>query len=310
MNDYEKSLEYLTKESIDPQASPYDYRHENFLSGADCLKLGRYSEALSFFENTMRGDARDWLYYSAKLNSLTAKQRVAKGDNEALIQIENDYKELLSIPDDLGINDVKLYASYQLAVLLGVEKKEEASKYFDIALSYAGEAAKPRVLAEKFYVVSDEQQTVILSELVSSIVGLSQLNDTSDPDKALDMDEETLIKVLYLIYYYAPNRWQEVNRRTELLPYTYGDVLFMMFVHAFYVPDFDGEGAQRLIRELLSNLHSDDYNLSPEYHLQVYKFNAFLVLTEESSIDYLKALKKTDDYIDSVGLVVVLDFLA
>lgn len=308
LNDYEKSLEYLTKETIDPQTSPYDYRHENFLSGADCLKLGRYSDALGFFENTMRGDARDWLYYSAKLNSLTAKQRVAKGDDEAITQIENDYKGLLSIPDDLGINDVKLYASYQLAVLIGVERKEDACKYFDIALSYAGEAAKPRVLAEKFYVVSDEQQTVILSELVSSIVGLNQLNDTSDPDKALDMDEETLIKVLYIIYYYAPNRWQEVNRRTELLPYTYGDVLFMMFVHAFYVPDFDGEGAQRLIRELLLNLHSDDYNLSPEYHLQVYKFNAFLVLTEESSIDYLKALKKTDDIIDSVGLVVVRNY--
>lgn len=306
LNDYEKSLEYLTKESIDPQTSPYNYRHENFLSGADCLKLGRYSDALSFFENTMRGDARDWLYYSAKLNSLTAKQRVAKGDKEAIIQIENDYKELLSIPDDLGINDVKLYASYQLAVLLGVEKKEDACKYFDIALSYAGEAAKPRVLAEKFYVVSGEQQNAILSELVSSIVGINQLNDTSDPDKALDLDEETLIKVLYLIYYYAPNRWQEVNRRTELLPYTYGDVLFMIFQQSFnHTTELFGEGASRLIGELYNNLGSTEQSVSGKNVLAVYKFNAFLRYTVDSAREYLTHLRNTEENVDSFGLLVV-----
>lgn len=308
LNDFNSSLDWLTKKMLDPNASPINYRHENFLLGADCLKLSKYADGLRYFENAMLGDSRDWIYYSAKLNSLTARLRMANGDGNVINQIENDYKELLALADDPTITNVKLYASYQLASMYSVTNKEEASRCYDIALSYASDSARPRILADQYYVVSEDKRESLLNELVNTIKSVDSIAETIDPDKALDLGEEAFAKVLYVIYFYAYNRWSDVREKITLLPYSYGDSLFAMFVQAFYANDYFGLGAQRLIGELYGNIDSEAYNLSRKYFLQVYKFNAFLNQTEKHEYEYISELKESETMIDSFGLIIVRDF--
>ena len=65
LKEFEKSLQHLTLKPFDVKLSNADYRKENFLCGADCLKLGRYDEALVFFDNVMKEGSKDWFYYSS-----------------------------------------------------------------------------------------------------------------------------------------------------------------------------------------------------------------------------------------------------
>ena len=129
LKEFEKSLRYLTLRPTDVKVSSVNYRNENFLSGVDCLKLGRYREALVYFENVMDGDARDWYYYSSKLNSLAARARLAIDDNADLKEIEIEYKSLLDLPDGPRIDDVKLYAAYQLAEMYSEDENNKDASH-------------------------------------------------------------------------------------------------------------------------------------------------------------------------------------
>ena len=73
LQDFERSLSYLTLKPLDLATTPYEYRHAHFLAGANCLKLGRYDKSLEYFKKAMSGETRDWVYYSAWLNSLTSR---------------------------------------------------------------------------------------------------------------------------------------------------------------------------------------------------------------------------------------------
>ena len=100
MKDFERSLKFMTTKLIDPSDSFNEFRSEHFLCGADCINLGRYPEALDYFEKVMNGEVRDNLYFSAKLNSLTARQRINKGDNNSFNSIECEYKSILEQSND------------------------------------------------------------------------------------------------------------------------------------------------------------------------------------------------------------------
>ena len=305
LKNYEKSLHYFTIAPIDPKASLLDYRSENFLSGADCLKLGEYADSLVYFDNVMQGDTRDWYYYSAKLNSLAARTRLAKGNTAKLEEVEKEYKEILSLSEEPGIEGVKLYAAYQLASMYSSKDKEESARLYDQALSFASETDKPRILSEKFYVVADDDKPALLNELVASIEYIETLTDTLEPDKALGIDEDVLTHVLFIIYSYAHDFWGLVNKKIALLPYTYGDCLFNIFQQSFnHSTELFGEGASRLIGELYDNLGVPEQSVSAENVLEVYKFNSFLHYTADNAQEYLTHLRITVENIDSFGLLV------
>ena len=216
LKDYDKSLHFFTIAPIDSKTSLLDYRSENFLSGADCLKLGKYADSLLFFGNVMRGDERDWYYYSSKLNSLAAKTRLSKGDADKLKEVEKEYKEILAQPEEPGIDGVKLYAAYQLAGMYSGKDNEESARLYDLAVSLASETDKPRILTDKFYVVADDDKPALLKELVVSIEKIQSLTDTLEPDKALGIDEDVLAKALFIIYSYSYDSWDAVRGKIEL----------------------------------------------------------------------------------------------
>ena len=306
LKNYEKSLHFFTIAPIDPKTSLLDYRRENFLSGADCLKLGKYADSLSFFNNVMNSEERDWYYYSSKLNSLAARTRLSRGDADKLTEVVKEYKEILALPEEPGIYGVKLYAAYQLAGLFSSKDNQEAAKLYDQALSLASDTDKPRILSEKFYVVSDDDKPSLLKELVALVEKIESLTDTLEPDKALGIDEDVLAKTFFIIYTYAHESWNSVRRKMDLLPCTYGDGLFMIFQQSFnHTTELFGEGASRLIGELYNNLASQELSVSDNNVLAVYKFNAFLRYTDESAKEYLTHLRNTEEIVDSFGLLVV-----
>ncbi len=259
LRDFEKSLHYLTIKPFDPLESAVNYRSENFLAGADCLKIGRYQDALDYFGNVMSGDSRDWYYYSAKLNSLSAKTRLAKGEAKQLEDVIDEYKNLLSLPDEPGIDEVKLYASFQLASMYSAEQKEESVRLYDLALTYASETDKPRILSEKFYVASDEEKSDVLEALKDSVKKIESLTEMLEPDKALGIDEDVLAQSAYIIYTYAHDSWDDIKDKLRLFPYSFGDALYMIFQQGLVrTSELFGEGTSRLAGELYSNINSGD----------------------------------------------------
>ena len=203
LNEFEKSLHYLTLRPIDVKLSSVDYRSENFLCGVDCLKLGRYHEALDYWDKVMNDDSRDRYYYSSKLNSLAAQTRLAHDDDKRLKEIESEYKSLLDLPDGLEIKEVKLHAAYELARMFSGDNIDSAVKYYDFALSLATQSDKPRILSEKFYVVGEEERQALIALLIDTIEKIESIQETAEPDKALGIDEDVLAQVLYIIYSYA-----------------------------------------------------------------------------------------------------------
>lgn len=304
LRDFEKSLYYLTIKSIAPHESAI-YRNENFLAGADCLKIGRYQDALNYFENVMSGDSKDWYYYSAKLNSLSAKTRMAKGKNEQLEEVKREYNNLLSLPEEPGICQVKLYAAFQLASMYSTEQSEESNRLYDIALSYASETDKPRILSGKFYVASDEEKPLVLEALKNSIKNIETLTETLEPDRALGIDEDVLVHSAYIIYTYAYESWDDIKEKLQLLPYnTYGDALYAVFQQGLMrTSELFGKGTARLAEDLCNNFK--EYDLSEDKVETVYKFNSFLNYSEHNAQEYISYLKTSGGKIDACSLLVI-----
>lgn len=303
LKDFEKSLHYLTLQPIDAKVSNLNYRDENFLSGADCLKLGRDREALGYFDNVMNGDTRDWYYYSSKLNSLAARTRLAGDNDEKLKEIETEYKSLLDLPDESDIDKVKLYAAYHLAGMYNAGNKEAAIKYYDIALSLAHQSDKPRIVSDKFYVVSEEERQPLLTLLVEAIENMESFSDTTEPDKALGVDEDVLAQVLYIIYSYAHDKWDNVKGKLSLLSKIDGDALYLVFLKSFN--QLFSEGTSKLIRELYALYNSSENHFSKENVLPVLKYNAFLDFSDEHAKKYFAKLKESEECIDVAGLFVL-----
>lgn len=302
---FEESLKYLTLNPISYDSASDEYRHENLLSGLDCLNLGRCSEALGFLNKAKEGDKRDWLYYSSMLNILAARLQISNGDDKAIQEIENGYKELISSTVEEVSSDVKLYAAFQLAGLYGNERAQEAYDTYDAIQNIASESVKPRILVGKYNVASEDQKPALIDEMIHSLSRISIVTNSVDPEKNLELDEELLTRILCLIYIDAHDRWDEVKDKYELLPYSYGNFLVRLFLHTFVSPLLYGNGASLLIRELHDNINSDYYNVSSDSHLLIYKFNAFLNFTEEYAREFLSAFQASGETIDSFGLVVV-----
>ena len=305
LRDFKRSLHYLTISPIDSKISLHDYRNEFLLAGADSLKLGQYPEALAYFDKVMESDERDWYYYSSKLNSLAARTRIAKGDTEQLKAVEEEYKSLLDLPDEEGINSVKLYASYQLASLYNGKDNEASARLYDQALTFATDTDRPRILSEKFYVVGEEDRPSLLTQLVASVEKVDTLTDVLEPDKALGIDEDVLSKAFFIIYSYAYDSWNTVKDKLGLLPYCYGDALFAIFQQSFKLTaELFSDGASRLIGELYDNLNAPDLSVSEENALEVHKFNAFLRYTDSGASEFLTRLHSSEESVDAFALIV------
>lgn len=305
VRDFEESLKYLNCNPLDYNKAPDEFRHENLLSGVDCINIGQYTQSIDYLTKVMDCKERDWIYYSAKLNALTARLQVTEADIRGQQEIENEYLQLAESNDEAVNNDVKMYAAFQLARLYGRERAQDAFKVYDKAMGFVNELVKPRILVEKYNIATEAQRPSIMNQLLGSLKSISSVTTSLDPDKSLELDEELFKHILCLVYVYAPDRWEEVRDKYQLLPYTYGDFLVHLFSQAFVSPILYGKGSSRLIREIHDNLGSDSYNVSPDSFLLVYKFNAFLNFTEEFAKEYLNAFQATDDTIDSFGLIVV-----
>ena len=306
LKDFEGSLTYMNKKLINVTDSLVEYRSEQFLCGADCLNLRRYNEALVFFDNVLNKEVKDNLHYSAKLNSLTAKQHIAANENSQISLIIDEYKTLIEQQEGDISKEVRLYASYHLASLyLSRGDKNNANDYYDEALKYAEDCVKLRILLDKFHVTQAENRTPLLNEIIQYIINLTVVPTTLDPDKLLETDDSVFERALYVIYYYAYNRWSEVKEKTSLLQESYGDVLYKSFYQSIIDNDIWGEGAQRLITEIYKNIESPEYSLSKPFLLQVYKFNAYLVYSKDSANDYFNELKISGGNIDSGGLTIL-----
>lgn len=306
LKDFERSLNFMMSNLINVDDPFNEYRREQFLCGADCLNLGRYTDALEHFVNVLTVDIRDNLYYSAKLNSLTARQRIHRGDEKELKSVIDEYNKLLSSSEDKVNREIKLYTSYQLANLYSSRNDEnEANKYFEEALSYADDAVKLRILVEKFYVTPAEKRSILINDIITVVANLTFVSASLDPDNSLGTDEVILERALYLIYFYAYERWSEVVDKTSLIKESFGDVLYKTFLQSFLDPDIFGDGAQRLISELKANIHSPKYSLSESYVLQIYKYNAFLIYSRDTAKEYFNELKSSGCAIDSVGLTIL-----
>ena len=302
---FEESLKYLTLNPLTPEMSNDQYRHENLLVGVDHISLGHYAESLVFFSKVMEEETRDWIYHSAKLNSLAARLQISKEKNEDLQVIEQEYNELVTSTDESTGPDVKLYAAFQLAGLYGTERAQEAYAVYDSVLNLANEKVKPRILLGKYSVAPIDLRPVVLDELVISLNGITEVNRSLDPDTKLELDEELLIRILCLIYIYDHDRWEEVKAKHELLPYSYGDFLMRLFMQAFISPHLYGRGYAQLVEELHDNINSDEYGISADSRMDIFKFNAFLNFTAEYAKEYVDVLSVTDETVDSIGLMVV-----
>ena len=303
---YQRSLELMTTHMIDPEPPSPEYRREQFICGVDCIKLNHLPEALGYFDNVMKCGEEDSLYYPAKLNSLSARLKIEVGNDDKIKEIEEEYKGILSQSDEAVSLDVKLYASYQIASLYASQGNiSEAVNYYDLALTYARDAEKLRILVDKYYVTPENQRPEVLDSIVSSVETLTSIVGTLDPEKNLETDEATFIKVLNLIYYNAYNRWPDVQNKIPLLHESYGDVLFKVFFLSVLTQELWVEGAVRLIKELHDNVYSSDYSLSSIAVLYVFEYNAFLRYEKKHAKEYFEELRASNNNIDSIGLTIV-----
>lgn len=306
LKEFEKSLHYLTLKPIDVKLSSAEYKNENFLCGADCLKLGRDDEALVYFDNVMKEGSKDWFYYSSMLNSLAAQTRLAIDKGESLNKIEEEYKSLLNLSEGPNIDMVKLYAAYYLASLYGQDDKDSAVKYYDLALSLAHESDKPHILSEKYYVVGEEERQTTIDLLVEAVEKVESFSDTSKPENALGIDEDNLAQVLCMIYSYAYDKWDRVREKLSLINKSYGDALYIVFLRSINRSnEFYSDGPARLIRELYENYDNTKYKLSNEYILSVYKYNALLNFSNEHAKKFISVLKEDKELIDTISLNVI-----
>lgn len=307
LQNFTQSLKSLTFMTLDFVKAPYEYRHSNFLAGADCLKLSRFNESLRYFNNAMLGEVKDWVYYSAKLNSLTARQQLAlaSGNIEEMRNIEQSYSELMALPEEGNNADIKLYAAIQLAAIYKTNNKQKACEIYDAALQYANDSARIRLLVDKFEVVEIEKQKDLLDELISSIEHVDEVANTLDPDNNLDLDEKVFSQALFLIYIYRFEKWDDIRGKLSLLPYSYGDALYHVFLQTFISNIYFVNESSRLIKEIYDNLNSASYNISSNLRVDIYKYNAFFNYTVDYAQEYLNSFHETEEKIDSVGLLVV-----
>ena len=304
LQDFERSLSYLTLKPLDLATTPYEYRHAQFLAGANCLKLGRYDKSLEYFKKAMSGETRDWVYYSAWLNSLTSRQRPVKHDEREILEIEKDYEELLALPNESGNIDIKIYAALEMGAMIKVSNPQKANEVYDKALGFAGDKARIRILVEKFEVENEEERKTTMETLVQEISKTQEVLKSLDPDNNLGLDENVFTRAVLLVYLYNYEKWLQVKEKLSLLPYSYGDALYKVFLQGFTSSAHWGEGASRLIKELHDNISSKEYNITTVQKHQVYKYNAFFNFDPFFSKEYLDALKLADENIDSIGLVV------
>lgn len=301
---FNESLKYLTLKPFDAKVTPNEYRKENLFLGVDCLNLGQYTESMDYLDKVMAIDVHDRIYYMAKLNSLIVRTRTANGDNDLLLKIEDEYKELIALPDEKEIAAIRMYAAFHLAELYGPEHSKESCDAYDTAFGMASGSVRIRILADKFSVIPIDQRQKLVEQLVAEAVNINAIASSLDPDNDLQLDEALFLRVFCLIYIYAPERWQEVRDKYNLLPDTYGDFLVRLFLIASSSSYLYGDGASRLLREIHDNLTTDEYKVSEEYYLPVYKFNAYLNQTEANTDEFLHALQLSDEAIDYYGLVV------
>lgn len=305
ISQFEESFNYLTKKPFEAKMSPTEYRKENLFLGVDCLNLGHYQESLDYFNKAMDCDIHDRLYYLSKLNSLIVRLRISKDDDDQIKEIETEYKKLISLPEDKDFSDIRMYAAFHLAELYGTNRAPESCDAYDTALSLASERVRLRILADKFNVISADQRSVLIYELVKEAKNITTIAGSLDPDNDLELDETLFTRVFCLIYTYAHDKWDEVRDKYELLPYSYGDFLVRLFLQSLVSLYIYGNCAELLIKEIHDNIDSDDYKISSDSHLMIYKFNAFLNFTEEYAKEYIIALSESEENIDSFGMVVV-----
>lgn len=304
LQDFERSLSYLTLKPLDLATTPYEYRHAQFLAGANCLNLGRYDKSLEYFKKAMSGETRDWVYYFAWLNSLTSRQRLVKDDEREILEIEKDYEELLALPNESGNIDLKTYAALDMGAMIKDSNPQKANEVYDKALGFAGDKARIRILVEKFEVENEEERKTTMETLVQEISKTQEVLESLDPDNNLGLDENVFTRAMLLVYLYNYEKWLQVKEKLSLLPYSYGDALYNVFLQVFTSPAHWGEGASRLIKELHDSISSKEYNITTVQKFQVYKYNAFFNFDPFFSKEYLDALKLADENIDSIGLVV------
>ena len=309
LKDFEKSLKYLTMKPLEMTSSPFEYRHAFFLAGADCLKLGRYEDSLAHFKEAMLGDTKDLEYYSAWINSLNARKRIVKDNLNEKEEIKKGYCELMTLPDESGYIEIKIFAALELGAMFKDDNPDKASEIYDMALAFAGDSAKIRLLIAKCEVVSDKERPSVLDALVEYIGKSDEVYESLDPDNSLELDEATFTNACLLVYLYNYSKWPVINGKLSLLPYSYGDTLYKIFMRVFTSVNHFGEGASRLIQELYTILNSEEYNISDNNKLHVYKYNAFFNFDLVSSKEYLNALKLSGDNIDSIGLVVARSYV-
>lgn len=306
LKNYSQSLNYLTLETIDKAMGPYEYRHANFLAGADCLELGKIQDSLEYFNEAMTGEVKDWVFYFAKLNSLIARQRLAQSETDEMRDIEQNYVRLMELPEENSYANIKLYAAIQLAAIYRTNDPQKACSVYDKALLYAKDSARIRLLIEKFEVVDPEKKQTLLDELIYLLAQVEEVADTLGPDNNLDLDEDVFTRGLLLIYIYDYSRWNEIREKMSLLPYSYGDALYHVFLQTFTSSNHVAEeGSSRLIKDIHDNLSSDAYNISSENKTSVYKYNAFFNFTADNAKEYLASFRETEDKIDTIGLWVV-----
>lgn len=307
MGNFETSLKYLTQRMTDLLHQSFEYRHAHLLAGVDCVNLGQPRQALTYFEEVLCGETKDWIYYSAKWNSLMAKIGM-EGGEEKFLAIEDAYKELSILPADVVSDSQKLYWAVQLAEINGNRDKPKACEYFDAALTFADEKVKPHILVQKFKVAAIDQRPQLLDEFVALVKKLKSVEDSPDPDRNLELNEYIFLRLLYLIYFHAYERWSEVRSKVSLLPYSYGESLYKMFFAAYLTADLYEEGARRLINELHDNLESDGYVVDASSRLQIIKFHAYLNQSDENAKEYLATLHLSGELTDTMGLVIIRAF--
>lgn len=304
---FEQSLKYFTQYLSDLPRQSFEFRHAHLLSGVDCLNLRQPKQALAYFEEVLQGETKDQIYYSAKWNFLITKLGMGSGDVK-LHTIEETYKELSVLPDDVVSDSQKLYWAVQLAEINGNRDKSKACEYYDAALAFADEKVKPRILVQKFKVVPVDQRPQLLNEFVALVKDLKSVEESPDPDRNLELNEYIFLRLLYLIYFHSYERWDEVRAKVSLLPYSYGASLYKMFFTAYLTADLYEEGAHRLINELHDNINSDWYAIDASSRLQIFKFHAFLNQSDDNAMEYLAALHLSDEVTDTAGLAIIRAF--
>lgn len=284
--------------------TPNEFRKENLFLCVDCLNLGRYAESMDYLDKVMAIDVRDRIYYMAKLNSSIVRTQTANDDNDLLLKIGDEYKEPIALPDEKEIAAIRMYAAFHLAELDGPEHPKESCNAYDTAFGMARGSVRIHILADKISVVPIDQRQKLVEQLVAEAVKINAIASSLDLGNDLQLDEALFLRVFCLIYIYAPGRWQQIRGKYNLLPDTYGDFLVRLFLIASSSSYLYGDGASRLLREIYDNLTNDEYNVSEEYYLPVYKFNAYLNQTESNTDEFLRALRLSDETIDYYGLVV------